>query len=356
MAGVFVVVGIAAACLLLLSVCLCRRYRKRSNRHGLRLDGHSPVLQNVYSDESPRMSMANSASLQPVDWDRIHGAARGETSPSRVPMPAPTHFPLTPRTASGFNREIVPHERYRGIDENPFSDYHRPSQIGVAVTTDTSTDVAPEHHRSDSRVSEAPSSPSIYPPSLPGDQVNTVHGHGIVNIADAGILDTEHNPFRDVPLSHPLPLRNLGGSTDTLRVGAATQVAAVDPPPRVISPPRPPRSELRVVASGLLTPPASVSNSSRGHSDSPSTGSSDNSHAIQLGPLFDEKMYHTPGPAHEPEVFLRRTYSRRTPLNNNVCRLGPYFSSVFLTHIRSLNFHPDAEQCCDVASLLRLVT
>lgn len=315
---------------------MCRRYRKRRNRGGLRLQEHSPIAhENQYSDESPQMSMIDGAPHQPLDWDRIHASSnRGASSQGPVTMPAPTHFPLTPRSASGFDREIVPQERYRGVDENPFSDYHSSSNIGLAVTTSPTED-APEHHRSESRVSEAPSSPSIYPPSLPGDQVNSSHAQP-ENIANPGTFIAENGPFDIVPLSQPEPLRHLGASKDTLRPATGTTV--IDSPSRVTSPSRPPRSELRSFGPAVLTPPASVSSHSRGHTDSPggSTGS-DHISAFQLSPLFDEKALHPPGPAHEPEVFLRRSYSRRTPMNHNVRHRRLSSSCLFgMAHCRGL--------------------
>lgn len=290
--------------------------------------------ENRYSDESPQMSMIDGAPHQPIDWDRIHPpATRGATTQGPLTMPAPTHFPVTPRSAFGFDREIVPQEYYRGADDDPFSDHHSTSKIGLAVTTLPTEDV-PEHHRSESRVSEAPSSPSIYPPSLPGDQLNSSHAQP-ENIADPGPFMAENGPFDMVPLSQPDPLRHLGASKDTLR-----PTFVVEPPSRVTSPPRPPRSELRSFGPAALTPPTSIASHSRGHTNSPSGSSgSDHMSALQLSPLFDEKVLPPPGPVtHEPEVFLRRTYSKRTPMNHNV-RLQCFSYCLFgIAYCRHLSF------------------
>ncbi|THV07753.1 hypothetical protein K435DRAFT_268536 [Dendrothele bispora CBS 962.96] len=247
-AGVFLVVGIAVASLFGVLFLLCRRRRKRRQQ---RQQWIASIQRRLPDNDSPFRD-------QEEDMRQVGqvGNYAAVASPS-TPAPAYNHNPHTPiATSNPFrdsfyeNHDHAPKDR---TTTSPFSDTHayRPSQIGIAVSTDVTRSNERENAQSPSRPSLVQSSPSIYPPTLPlsNDDVSSIYEE--VDLQPAPASPPPAHARQD---SAVLPMSPTPPGIDSDASGA------------MFSPPRPPRSVLREVPSKImeyrpLTPPES----SQGH-------------------------------------------------------------------------------------------
>jgi len=197
-AGVFLVVGVVAATLILLIFMACRRRRKKSSRRTRWLAGIErplPVPEDPFED--PRdPPMVQNIHYGPADmpWD-----GRYRKNPS------------SKNSADGTGTGGL---GLTSIDHGPTDTYnsayaYKPNEIGLATSPELGQ----------SRRSLAQSSPSLYPPTLPNDDDDSVYE------------EVDLKPKSDVPpLAPPRPPRS------HLRDGLKTQESyPMTPPPSVSS-------------------------------------------------------------------------------------------------------------------------
>ena len=302
--GVFLVVGIVLACLSWISLWCFRRHRqdKRRFRAENPFENRSPTLPHHLS-----LDLASQPSMSTTDhhyhhrrhsgvgWERVH-LTRNNTIGRQVAIgqptlpqtslllrPVPDAFGVQHTGLRGQPRSLNHH--YDGPLNNRYHAGHR-SPIDPFLGIDG----AEEERRAQSRVqSYAPSSPSIYPSSLPDEK-------------PASISETEAHALHIPPQRLPENRSFVSASLET--TGKPVR------PPRVIRPPPAAHRE------PVLTPTAHVSPQSGVH-DSTVSG-----HNTSFSSISDDNMYRAlraleTNPA--PEVFLRRSYSKRMALN--VCYL-----------------------------------
>jgi hypothetical protein len=218
-AGVFLVVGIVAASLMVFLFVSCRRRRARYNRRKRWLSGIQrplPIPDDPFEDprDPPSMWAVNDG----VSWD----GRRRTLIDNENPTPMSTDGPTNGLGLSGVGPEAaLTHGGGYNPGYNLLGASYEQNMISLAVSTN--------RDGGQSRPSLAQSSPSIYPPTLPAHDED-----GIV--------------YEDIDMGPPTLSRS----------------------PSSGAPPRPPRSHLRdSVVKGSeyfpMTPPPSVS--SHGHSD-----------------------------------------------------------------------------------------
>ncbi|KAI0682688.1 hypothetical protein BC835DRAFT_851743 [Cytidiella melzeri] len=275
-AGVFVVVGIiVTAIAAIFTFISCKRRRRRRIR--LSISRPLPMPDNPFEDprESPSPTRMRYAPSDTSDRNLIGRGLGVDTQPPRVrhllddefeevPGPATTHAAAvgTGFAGVGAGGKSVGRPTYDGTPSynGPFSEYavdHRPthlskpsnasSAIGVAITSDevhqaTSNGIAHPTPRRIKHASLTPSTPSIYPPSLPAvDDGDTTtedsHGSPITPSTDEGAA---------IPLG--LGLGMLAQSTEPAR-----------PPRKRPAPPIPPRSPLRPSSAHFEHPLTTIS-------------------------------------------------------------------------------------------------
>ncbi|KLO17023.1 hypothetical protein SCHPADRAFT_186056 [Schizopora paradoxa] len=236
-AGVFVVVGLALLAIILGSVCYCRRLRARKLRRsvafqtisqpittyrptgslheGLMLDGeressHRHLMMSPSLRGSDIVSVHRSAS----ESSHLSGDVHSPETPGRAGIGAlgltgmRTHMDIAPP-----GRQMSQVYRYDG----PFSDYHQVppplngfarslfpqpdmSTIGMAISggPETTPNVNKSRFSDDRAPSPTPSTPSIYPPSLPVQQ----------DAEDSHFYEKEmRRPTLEVPVTRPLNLK-----------------------------------------------------------------------------------------------------------------------------------------------------
>ncbi|THH19726.1 hypothetical protein EW146_g1487 [Bondarzewia mesenterica] len=291
--AVFLISGIVAACLVSIAFCLFRRRHRQ--RYDRRLADPQTLQQNPFADPSdlPPMSTIDNRRTG-VDWSS-HQYEQDDGPHNDQTMTIPTTTPYPSQLQSPFDDTHVstPSVHTRGYSrryEVPFSDYYTdhsvPTNSPVGVAYSTAAEIAPEYPRADSRAaSAAPSSPSIYPPSLPAERADPFYEKEILSSPSPALgkeIAPEEGPFEAVQLER-------GGGA------GAPELQIAD-------------SNTKTYGLAPLTPPPSVSSHSGAHADSPV---SDNS--TTLDPILDDdKVYHpSPSMRPPPEAFLRRTYSKR---------------------------------------------
>lgn len=240
-AGVFTVVGIVAAAVLA-TLVFCIRSKRRSQRRKRWLAGMKPQRTTYPQDDPFRDPVDMYEQKTPTiasmgDGTRSDGHSNAHLMPHRMSaqdysnvmgdkgnfMLYPDPYPL-----SVFNPDMMvrPHaaEQYHDMQDVDLGHGH--------------THLQPPG-RSHFRRSYAPSTPSIYPATLPGESEVAVAGHEADNLNgfNYGPRQIQASGKRDPPV-----------------------------PPSIVVPPRPPRSQLRESARNIefapLTPPDSVASQS----------------------------------------------------------------------------------------------
>jgi len=204
-AGVFLVVGIVTAAISLFIFLACRRRRKRAVRRRRWLAGIQrplPVPDDPFED--PRdPPMAQTMHYDPADmpWDGQRRSLIHDENPS----------PMNPAHGTGAGGLGLSSNGHAPSGAYSSSYAYNPNEIGLAITT------SPELGRS--RRSLAQSSPSLYPPTLPNDDGDSVYE------------EVDLKPKSDVPpLAPPRPPRS------HLRDGPkAYEAYPMTPPPSVSS-------------------------------------------------------------------------------------------------------------------------
>ncbi|ETW87174.1 hypothetical protein HETIRDRAFT_431601 [Heterobasidion irregulare TC 32-1] len=241
-------------------------------------------------------STVPSAAAQPPTMSspllRLHSNfPHARTPDDHVDRLSQTRNPFADNNPDNLTQSNGPNYRYEG----PFSDYYpehrtlvsRP--VGIAYSTPS--EVEPTHFRAESRAESAvPSSPSVYPPSLPDEKADSFYEREAYSSPPPTSTVEEESHFDTIVLDH--------ARDSTVPKSELT---------------KPKRLTLDTPAENYeftpLTPPGSSSSRSRSHGDSPV---SDNSTALS-SVLDDKSRRSPPRPKTQPppEVFLRRTYSKR---------------------------------------------
>ncbi|KAI0068226.1 hypothetical protein BV25DRAFT_539364 [Artomyces pyxidatus] len=265
--GVFLVTGIAIACLSAISFCLFRRRRRRTQ--GRRLLDRSPTPVDPFADPREDHSRAMyEHGPSSIRWDMQRLLQRsGGVDDIRVTVPEPVHIPSQPRNMTASSGVGSTSPTHPSPYEGPFSDYH-PMHMRVTTPQGNQDDPSssPDGTRSPSR---AQSSPSVYPPSLPGEEADSLYE-------------------KELRLSHPplAPTALNARSADGSNKGRSTES------------------------------PTTSSTSHGSHLRNSPFESPISENGTMLSSILDGKTYRTfPLPEAPPDVFLRRTFSKRMPLN-----------------------------------------
>lgn len=283
--GVFLVTGIALACLTVLVFFLCRR--RRSRRRGHRLEGRSPTLpQDPFLDPTDEALMSESNGTGAY-W-RTRPISYHEGVPA-IARPEPAHQPRTIVDNTGVGAGGNDPRHYEG----PFSDYYQMRPImPYGVSTETVHTNARAHSR-------AQSVPSLYPPSLPDDEVDSLYekeiraSHPPPPRSSLVIASSQYEPLEKAPIPK---------SSQNQNTPFRGKAMDYEPPP--------------------LTPTSSSSHAQTySPLDSPASETGTN-----LTSILDEKLHRIPIPQTPPEAFLRRTFSKRTGLN--VCNVYVIYIAV----------------------------
>ncbi|KAI0815018.1 hypothetical protein BC629DRAFT_831898 [Irpex lacteus] len=266
-AGVFVVVGLIVATIAaIISFIMCKRRRRRRIR--LSISKPLPMPDNPFEDprESPSPTQMRYAPSDASHRNLVGTGVGLNTQPRQsrnllddeieeIPGPVMAHLPRTSGFAGvGAGDKSIGRPAFNALPSynGPFSSYTNPnrlthssrpsygsSSVGVAITTDepqqtsgtdnSNLNASAQTPRHLKHASLTPSTPSIYPPSLPNvdDSTDT-----------ATITDDTHNlpitPSTDEAIQLPLGTVDLNSSEAPMR-----------PPRRRPAPPLPPRSPLR---------------------------------------------------------------------------------------------------------------
>lgn len=288
-AGVFVVVGLVVATIAaIVAYILCKRRRRRRIRHSI--SRPLPYPDNPFEDprETPSPAQMRYAGSD-VSHRNLIGAGLGvgrtqrnlldEEFAGAPAAPDRSHPPSVRSTMErpemslagvGAGGRTLGRPAYDGsmLFNSPTSGYdtftpshqHRPSQgsgiIGLAITNDNVTEFSrptPRHmKRGSATPSVAPSTPSIYPATLPGGEedasIDSSHGP----VTPSTIEMSPSLPFLEKPVRPPrrrpvasLPPRNtmLNGAEQASKLLIQTQLTPEDASvmePKLYEPPTPP--------------------------------------------------------------------------------------------------------------------
>ncbi|KAJ8487515.1 hypothetical protein ONZ45_g14314 [Pleurotus djamor] len=162
-AGIFISVGIAAAAITAVIFFLCRRRRRRLRRERWLTGIHRPVPPPDPFDDPPMASvnvLADDITRSTNGRNLLDDELRSSVSSSRPMISQPQPTLSSGAAGRGAHGQGI----INPFDSNQASHPH--TNIGLAITSDHYTDLQRQ-----SRVSLAPSTPSIYPASLaPSDR------------------------------------------------------------------------------------------------------------------------------------------------------------------------------------------
>lgn len=306
-AGVFLVVGIAITSLVAALVLLCRRRQKRRQQ---RQQWVESVRRRLPSVDSPFVDQEDMR--QVGYYDSTPATAVPLTNPERTydydprtPIPATSTF----RNAGYDN---MGHTFRDQPSASPFSDLYayKPTDIGIAVTTNTASDNISVRETAPSRLSIVQSSPSLYPPTIPlsNDDVSSIYDEV------------------DLPQEEPKPLvvAHAVSVLPSLIPTPSPNTPISETSEAVTFPPRPPRSSLRQTSSKTvmeyrpLTPPESSQGHSGDTSSNPPSPIGYRSSAVwDEYPSAEQRthqMYTPPSSGNSKSVAIEDIFNRRTLL------------------------------------------
>ncbi|KAI0322637.1 hypothetical protein OF83DRAFT_541087 [Amylostereum chailletii] len=270
--GVFLATGVIATALVVAVIYFCRRHRKRGRAD--RLERLSPTLHfNPFSDpgDSPSMSEARHAG---PSW-QTRNTSRDTFEPDQEPRRSAARLSGGILSITDETRPTAEERHYEG----PFSDYHSPKMVH-AFSNEEERNQARSHSR-------ATSSPSLYPPSSHAEEEDSLYEREIrtsrpppsVQIASADYVSLQRSPVSSRPSTQDSQLNRLN----------------VDHPPMTPTTPSSHTHVLRAVESPVSSEGTYVASNA--------------SH--------DEKQSAAPSMRPPPIAFLRRTYSKKSPLNGS---------------------------------------
>ncbi|KAI0052863.1 hypothetical protein FA95DRAFT_1180362 [Auriscalpium vulgare] len=308
--GVFLAAGIAVACLAVVSFCVCRRRRRRINGH--RLNDRSPTLPAYPFVDSPERAMFEHGPSG-VQWDNsrfVQGRTRND---SLLSMPQQAYTAPSSQDAlqiAGLG--AAGRSRVRDSYEGPFSEYHR-RRVAISPLDQAFAALADEQPSYSRAASRAQSSPSIYPPSLPDER------------ADSPTRQQLQETYPPLPVTRPQTVRPPspptppGGPEE--HVNPFSDAAALRRGPPLVMPKSPLRPPSKPLYYEHMPTTPTTSNSS--HNRNSPFESPTSEAGSGLTSILDERVYRTlptlpetlPEAPPAPEAFLRRTFSKRLPLN-----------------------------------------